>query len=112
MTERMKGSCHCGAVRIAVTSPPTDVTECHCSICRRYATLWAYYRISDVAMSGPTETYIWGRKHIAFHRCSTCGCVMSWMPLGDYPECGVNARMLDGFELAAVNHLVEDDSSA
>jgi hypothetical protein len=111
MNGLIKGSCHCGAVQISVASAPTEVTECHCSICRRYAPLWSYYRRDDVSMTGPTETYIRGRKHIAFHRCSTCGCIMSWLPLGDYPECGVNARMLDDFDLAAVIHIVEEDSS-
>jgi len=35
------GSCHCGAVKVAVKSPPIDSTyedrilECNCSICQR-----------------------------------------------------------------------------
>jgi len=38
------GSCHCGAVHIAVAEAPASVKSCNCSICRRLGTLWAYYR--------------------------------------------------------------------
>ena len=108
----MDGRCHCGAVRISVPSAPAQVTECHCSICRRYGALWAYYAVPLVVMTGPTVTYSWGRKSIAYHRCGVCGCVMAWRAIHEgYPESGVNARMLDGFDLAAVAHVVEDDAS-
>lgn len=111
MTTATIGHCHCGAVEIAVASPPTTVTECHCSLCRRYAALWAYYKVDDVTLTGPTDNYMWGRKHLLFQRCASCGCVMRWTPRGDYPECGVNARMLDGFDPGAVTLIVEDDAS-
>jgi hypothetical protein len=32
----IEASCHCGAVRLEIDSPPAEVTDCHCSICRRY----------------------------------------------------------------------------
>lgn len=106
-----QGSCHCGAVNLTVSRPPREVTECHCSICIRYGALWAYYRAEDVSLAGPTQVYEWGRKQIAFHHCGTCGCVMAWLPLGEYPECGVNARMLHNFNLRAVSLIVEKDAS-
>jgi hypothetical protein len=36
---------------------------------------------------------------------------MGWVPEGEYPECAVNARMLEGFDVAAVTLIVEDDAS-
>lgn len=111
MQQITQGRCHCGAVQVSATRPPTQVTECHCSICRRYGALWAYYRTEEVSFTGPTEVYVWGRKHIAYHRCGNCGCVMGWLPRGAYPECAVNARMLDGFDLDAVTLNVEEDAS-
>jgi hypothetical protein len=36
---------------------------------------------------------------------------MGWLPRGAYPERGVNARMFDGFDLAAVSLIVEEDAS-
>ena len=53
--------------------------------------------------------YVWGRERIAFHHCGNC--VMGWLPRGPYPECAVNARVLDGFDLKAVTRIVEDDAS-
>ena len=55
MTGRVTGRCHCGEVQVSVISAPAEVTECHCSICRRYAPLWAYYQTGDVQLSGPTD---------------------------------------------------------
>jgi hypothetical protein len=88
------------------------VTECRCSICYRYGTLWSYYKCEDVSLTGPTQIYERGRKAIAFHRCVTCGCVMAWTPNVEHPESGVNARMLDGFDFTKVTVFVEEDSSA
>lgn len=30
-----RGSCHCGATRLALTGEPTAVSACHCAICRK-----------------------------------------------------------------------------
>lgn len=111
MAQRAEGSCHCGAVTLSVARLPAEVTECHCTICRRYAALWAYYKVAEVSFTGPTERYVWGRKYIAFLRCAHCGCVVGWTPRGDYPECAVNARMLEGLDLDAVRVIVEEDAS-
>jgi hypothetical protein len=77
----LTGTCHCGAVRIEVPRRPRMLTSCNCSICRRYGTLWAYYKASDVRVvckPGATESYSWGRKALRFVRCATCGCVTNW----------------------------------
>jgi hypothetical protein len=105
------GSCHCGNVRVMVPHAPTDVTECHCSICRRYAGLWAYYPVGEVTFVGHVHTYVWGRRYISYQRCSNCGCVVGWLPLGEYPDCGVNVRMLDDFDASQVRIVIEDDAS-
>ncbi|MEF2071408.1 GFA family protein [Consotaella aegiceratis] len=93
----IEASCHCGAVRLRIASPPNEVTDCNCSICRRYGVLWAYYAPSDIELSNDneTDTYLWGPRSTAFHRCSVCGCVTHWS--GVDPErgrMGVNARLM------------------
>ncbi len=109
----MDGTCHCGAVRVRVPAAPGTVTECRCSICRRIGALWAYYPAAAVIIEGPTVAYAWGRRRLAFHRCGVCGCVMGWRAFhAGYPECGVNARILEGLDLGAVARVVEDDASA
>ena len=32
----IKGSCHCGAVRLAITGPITQFHHCHCHTCRKF----------------------------------------------------------------------------
>ena len=38
----VKGACHCGAVTIELRHAPQSLTECNCSICRRYGAHRAY----------------------------------------------------------------------
>ena len=107
------GSCHCGAVRIAVPRAPEWLTSCNCSICRRTGALVAYYRPDEVRVEGQTATYVTGDRFILFHFCATCHCHTHWSAnpealAGDLEEevrevlakkMGINARLLDGFEV-------------
>jgi len=92
-------SCHCGAIHLAISTPPETVTDCNCSICRRYGVLWAYYspnQVRIVATKGSTDIYMWGDRSIEFHRCKTCGCVTHWAPVDERSDrIGVNARLMD-----------------
>lgn len=66
---KYSGSCHCGAVQIRVARRPRRLTSCNCSLCRRYATLMAYYPRGAVSIRharGATEHYSWGDKMIRF----------------------------------------------
>lgn len=97
--------CHCGAVQVEVPRRPRTITNCNCSICRRYGTLWAYYLRSEVQVSGgPTAEYIWGDKQLRFVRCAGCGCVTHWEPIGATvrSRCGVNSRNFDPVQLGDV----------
>ena len=106
----IRASCHCGAVEIDIAEAPTEVTDCNCSVCRRYGVLWAYYPLDkvEVRAAAATDTYLWGDRATAFHRCPTCGCVTHWSatdPARD--RTGVNARLLppDVLSQARVRHL-------
>jgi hypothetical protein len=90
-------SCHCGAVRMEVDGAPEEVTDCNCSICRRYGVLWAYYSPSRVKFIVPAETdvYLWGDRDIEFHRCKVCGCVTHWKAVEPtHDRMGVNTRLM------------------
>ena len=85
----LSGTCHCGAIRIEVPSPPKTVTDCNCSLCRRLNALWAYYKVGTVRVEHypeKTAEYIWGDKTLRTVRCATCGCVTHWDPLNPEPE--------------------------
>jgi hypothetical protein len=95
----LSATCHCRAVRVEIPRAPAQLTDCNCSICRRYGVLWSYFpqrEVRVVAEPGATHAYTWGRNEIRFVRCSTCGCVTHWqlaIPVDD-PNMGVNARNL------------------
>lgn len=104
-------SCHCGAVRLAIDEAPSEVTDCNCSICRRYGVLWAYYSPRQVRLTpaaGATDVYMWGDRSIEFHRCAHCGCVTHWSAVDKARDrMGVNARLMEPAVLATtkVRHL-------
>ena len=89
-------SCHCGAVKLAAETAPATVTDCNCSICRRYGVLWAYYSPALIRIGeGATEVYEWGDRSIEFHRCRSCGCVTHWVAADKaIDRMGVNARLM------------------
>jgi hypothetical protein len=105
----IEASCHCGAVKIEVEDAPEAVTDCNCSICRRYGVLWAYYEPGRVRITGaPTDIYFWDDHSLDFHRCKTCGCVTHWSPVDALVNrMGVNARLMppEVLEKARIRHL-------
>lgn len=109
--QKVQAACHCGAVTLALSASPTEVTQCNCSLCRRYGVLWAYYPAADVMISPnppATDRYAWNGRHVDFHRCRTCGCLTHWTPReSGRQKRGVNARLLPPEVLAAakVRHL-------
>ncbi|MET0328872.1 MAG: GFA family protein [Luteimonas sp.] len=97
-------TCHCGAIEIAVDVAPTEVTECNCSLCRRYGVVWAYFEADQLTLpdASLTATYAWNGRHVDFHRCRTCGCVTHWTPRADgRTRRGLNARLLPPEVMAA-----------
>jgi hypothetical protein len=97
-------TCHCGAVKVEIPRRPRSLTNCNCSVCRRYGTLWAYFKASDVRVSGNTDAYSWGSKSLRFVRCSVCGCITHWERVtpGATARVGVNARNFEPSALGAV----------
>lgn len=96
-------SCHCGRVTLEAELEPREVTDCNCSICRRYGALWAYYRPSQVRVHGKTDTYMWGEKSIAFHHCPECGCITHFTavdPADPHDRMAVNANLMPSEVLA------------
>jgi hypothetical protein len=101
----IESSCHCGTVKLEILSAPQEVTDCNCSICRRYGVLWAYYapaHVRIIAAEGATEAYLWGERSIEFHHCRNCGCVTHWVPVDKQVDrMGVNASLMTPEVLAA-----------
>jgi hypothetical protein len=103
----IQGTCLCEAVQIGAARMPRQVTQCNCAVCRRYGTLWAYYRRSAVSITAPRgalENYSVRAGGLKFVRCRSCGCVICWDGRGKGPDqrMGLNTRLLDHALMAAV----------
>ena len=108
----IEGSCLCGAVTLAAARKPRTVTQCNCSICRRYGTLWAYYKRRDMKVAAPRSglvAFTVKPKGRRFVRCATCGCIASWeLARGQDAWVGLNARLFDPAAIANVRINVLD----
>lgn len=103
----IQGTCLCNAVQLDVARLPRQVTQCNCSVCRRYGTLWAYYQRSAVSITaarGGLEEFSVRTGGLRFVRCRTCGCIICWDGPGKSREqrMGINTRLLDQALMAAV----------
>lgn len=112
-----KALCHCKAVRLDVAELTPTVTECNCSVCRRYGALWAYYTRDQVQLQaepGALSAYSWGDRSIEFWHCSRCGCLTHYESTDKHERSrfALNARMLSlaALESLPVRHFDGADS--
>ena len=96
----IEASCHCGNIKITVPATTETVTSCNCSVCSRYATLWAYFSPNDVKVTAVQDSigsYCWGDKTIEFHHCKNCGCITHYTSteLGNENKMAVNFRLVE-----------------
>jgi hypothetical protein len=110
----IRAACHCTAVRLEVADLPDWVLDCNCTLCRRYGAIWAYPEAGKVKVvrgDDATETYVWGDRMLAFHRCKACGCVTHFAALDTSPPriYGLNARMIPTLDPARVRLLQIDN---
>ena len=83
----VSGSCYCGAVRYRAKGVKPQVTECHCSQCRkqsghRYATTGV--KTSGLEIDG-ADTITWYQASPSAERgfCSVCGSTLFWKRSGE-----------------------------
>jgi hypothetical protein len=92
----IEASCACGAVQLKISRTPDEVTDCNCTLCRRYGVLWAYLSPKDVHVTkDATDIYMRDPRTIEFHRCKHCGCITHWAAVDKTRDhMGVNARLM------------------
>lgn len=94
------GQCHCGNIQLSVEQLPTSLTSCNCSICRRYASLWGYYKPTQVVIvqgQHGLSSYAWGDEYLEFHHCEKCKCITHYTSTSASPveRVGINFRMFE-----------------
>ena len=103
----IKATCHCRAIQIEISEKPNSLTECNCSICRRYGALWAYFTSKSATITYEKQavgTYIWNDKDIEFVHCKTCGCLTHYEDTDKTNgyRVAVNARMMDPVDILGI----------
>lgn len=100
-------SCHCGDVKIRLVRKPGRLTECNCSVCRRYGAQWAYGTAKTMqldARPGSLRFYSWGDKCIEFYHCQRCGCLTHYESTdkSEDSRVAVNVRMLPAADVEGI----------
>ena len=115
------GRCHCGKTTFRIEGDiPPKLTFCTCSFCSKRGALVAYYAPPQFQMTSPSAddaVYRWNTNLVAHHFCPACGCSTfsdspAFGPDGSWDKVtrriGVNARLFDDFDAAAVPVVVID----
>lgn len=100
---RYLGSCHCGAVRFAITTEFPELTTCDCSICRRRNALMVKVHESAFELLAGAEALQEYRFHTRTARhffCRTCGIYPFHRKRVTPDFVGVNVFCLDDFDPA------------
>jgi hypothetical protein len=81
MNGTLHGRCFCGAVRIAASGEPFQVSWCHCRDCRRQtgapAVVWAGFRSDQITFTGEPRRRQ-SSPHITRSFCGECGTPLSY----------------------------------
>jgi hypothetical protein len=111
-----RGSCHCGQIAFTVEGEIDQVIECNCSHCSRKGYLLWFVPRGQLLLSVPESnlaTYTFNKHVIQHHFCPSCGCApfgVGVSPSGD-KMAAVNARCLEGLELAGLKRVPFDGRS-
>ena len=100
-----RGGCHCGRVAFEVDGELARVSECNCSICSKKAYLHWIVPRDRFHLLTPAEdlaTYTFNTGVAQHHFCRVCGVASFYIPRSDPDKVDVNARCLDGVEVAAL----------
>ena len=109
----LHGGCHCGRVRFEVDAASGfEVLDCNCSICRMTGVLHlivpaSRFRLLSGADALVEYTFNTGAAKHRF--CRHCGIKSFYVPRSHPHGFSVNARCLDGIDVAALKVVAFDD---
>jgi hypothetical protein len=101
-----EGGCHCGAVRLRITTDLRRVSYCNCSICQKKGILHHLVprdRFELLSGADALTTYRFNTGVAKHTFCRHCGIHPFYVPRSDPDMIDVNVRCLDLVDLAALN---------
>jgi hypothetical protein len=106
------GSCHCGAVRLAVEAPEhIDAYECNCSMCTRTGFLHLIVpaeRFRLLSGADALSNYTFNTGTAQHYFCRICGVRPYYVPRSNPNGFSVNVRCLDRATVRSVKVLPFD----
>jgi hypothetical protein len=103
--QRVTGSCHCGAVRFAITSDFPELTQCDCSMCkRRSATMVKVHESAfELLAGGDSLSEYRFHTHSARHFfCKVCGIYPFHRKRVTPDHFGINVACLEDFDATGI----------
>jgi hypothetical protein len=116
MPQSRTGGCHCGKVRYEVETDLAQVIECNCSICTQRGFLFSFVPADKFRLlsgEGDLTDYQFNKHAIHHLFCKACGSesfARGSTPDGK-PMVAINARCVDGVDLAALKRMPFDGRS-
>lgn len=109
-TEAVEGGCLCGAVRYRAGGEASDVTHCHCTICRRASAApfvpWATFRAADFSFTKGTPGTFASSGHAQRSFCPQCGTPLTFQLLDKRDEIDITLCSMDAPEkLTPTSHI-------
>jgi hypothetical protein len=88
---KYSGTCLCGAISYRISSELTDVTYCHCSMCRKFSgsafLAFASARHDAIKIDGLESLGQYSASTSASRQfCKHCGSTMFWHEQGEYGQ--------------------------
>jgi hypothetical protein len=110
------GGCQCGAVRFKVEADLDNTITCNCSRCQPLGMILTFAPESAFALEqgeGALSEYRFNTQKIAHLFCAACGVQSFGKAAGPdgTPMMAINARCLDGVDLAALSPKAVDGRS-
>ncbi len=100
-----EGGCHCGGVRFRVMTDLTGILDCNCSICTKKGFLHLIVAPEKFELLTDPEaltTYTFNTGVAKHTFCRTCGMHPFYTPRSHPDMVDVNARCLEGIDLAGL----------
>jgi hypothetical protein len=104
-SSRYTGSCHCGAVRFAITTDFPELTTCDCSMChRRNAVMVKVHEDQFELLSGQDSLteYQFHTRTARHFFCKTCGIYPFHRKRVTPDHFGINVACLDDFDAEGI----------
>jgi hypothetical protein len=100
------GGCHCGRVRFRVRADLATTTVCNCSMCMKKGFIHVIVPLEDFEILSARDeltTYRFNTGVAKHTFCRTCGIHPFYVPRSDPDKVDVNARCLDGVDVAQLD---------